>query len=397
MTSGVSPGWQGALRYMFAGVLTFVASLTIGNTPYLFFGYGISFLGLLTTGLLLNPLPAVVVVFVSTTAAMSLIALTRSAFTLVVVAFVLLRTVQVYILSRLKRRMGVAGASLMTVLIGTVTATLLGLAYYGEGAISVSMTFFESVFIFPAYVLVRVIGLGRWWSLFLGGATLFSTFGIFFSASLFWIPLSTAVSIIVLMASSFLILRGKASRIISAALLAFALLAIPASFSSDTTSFSYNMRNTFYPLYPDSLSASQWVQTNSSRSCMQGNIAGAGTVESGVWGPERLRVLNTCVTISGIVEGLAPTYGPAYDGDFIIDVRPDPQYQHMLSIGSLILRDGLMHVEVVPSQQPTLANTLSSLKPGDRVIVTGAFVIDTDHGYWSEIHPTWAISIIPSA
>jgi hypothetical protein len=324
-------------------------------------------------------------------------ALTRSAFTLVVVAFVLLRTVQAYILSRLKRRIGVAGASVMTVLIGTVIATLLGLAYYGEGAIAVTMTFFESIFIFPAYVLVRSISLRRQGSLLLGGATLLSTFGIFLSASPFWTPLPAAVSTIVFMVSSILILRGGASRIISVAVLAFALLAVPASFTSDTTSFSYNMRNTFYPLYPDSLSASQWIQTNSSASCLQGNIAGAGTVESGVWGPERLRVLNTCVTISGTVEGVAPTYGPAYDGDFIIDVRLDPQYEHMLSLGSIILRNGLMHVEVVPSQQPMLADKLSTIKPGDRVIVTGAFVIDTDHGFWSEIHPTWAISIIPSA
>jgi len=35
-----------------------------------------------------------------------------------------------------------------------------------------------------------------------------------------------------------------------------------------------------------------------------------------------------------------------------------------------------------------------NLKPGDRIMVTGVFVLDTDHGWWSEIHPAWKIEKI---
>ncbi|MDV3244312.1 MAG: hypothetical protein LYZ66_03950 [Nitrososphaerales archaeon] len=92
------------MRLAFVGILTFVTSLTIGNDPYLFFGYGISAFGMLTTGLLLDPLPATAVFFVASAAAMSLAALTRSTFTLVIVGAVLVRTIQVYFLSRFRPR-----------------------------------------------------------------------------------------------------------------------------------------------------------------------------------------------------------------------------------------------------------------------------------------------------
>src|SRR5574340_301041 len=80
---------------VFAGILTFVTSLSIGNDPYLFFGYGISALGMLTTGLLLDPVPAAAVLLIASGAAMSLTGLSHSAFTLVIVGAVLVRTLQV--------------------------------------------------------------------------------------------------------------------------------------------------------------------------------------------------------------------------------------------------------------------------------------------------------------
>ena len=66
----------------------------------------------------------------------------------------------------------------------------------------------------------------------------------------------------------------------------------------------------------------------------------------------------------------------------------------MLSLGIIVLVGGLMHVVVVPSQQGALASVLGSLKAGMTVTVTGALVLDTDHGYGSEIHPAWAITVV---
>ncbi|MDG7016466.1 MAG: hypothetical protein JRM82_03720, partial [Nitrososphaerota archaeon] len=229
-----------------------------------------------------------------------------------------------------------------------------------------------------------------------GGATLASTFGIFLSASPFWIPLATLVGVATLGGAASLTFGRGSSKRVSAAVLVFALVTVPLALASNAAAFSYNGRSAFYPLYPDSFSGSQWIQTSSSAACMQGNVAGAGTVQSGVWGPQRLRVLDTCVTVSGVVEGLTPTSGPANDNDFGIDIRLDPQYAQTLSICNIVLEGGLMHVEVVPSQQASLANTLASLRPGEKVTVTGSLVLDTDHGYGAEVHPAWMILAEPA-
>lgn len=380
--------------YLLAGALTFVTSLTIGNDPYLFFGYGISAFGMLATGLTLAPTQATVIFLVASVAAMSLTAFTHSAFTLVIVGAVLVRTLQVYILSRLKQRVGPVAASAGVVLLGTVVATLLGFAFYGGDALSTSTTWFDAVFILPAYVLARSVNERKPGSLFLGASTILLAFGLFLSAGPFLIPAATLAGIALFGVATYVLLRG-ASKKASVLLLALVLIVMPIALASSATALSYNSRGEFYPLYPDSLSSHQWTQTNSSSACMQGNIAGAGTVAAGVWGPQRLRVLDTCVTVSGVVEGLGPTSGPANDNDFGIDIKLDPQYNGLLSVGNLVLEGGLMHAEVVPSQQGALAHILSSLKPGDRVTITGSLVLDTDHGYGAEIHPVWAIALSP--
>ena len=371
--------------------MVFVTSITIGNAPFLFFGYGVSAFGMLTAGLLLDPVPAVAVFLVGSAAAMSLTALTHSAFTLVIVGAVLVRTVQVYALSKLRQRMGAFGASVSSVLLGTVLATMLGFAFYGGDASSTTMTFFDAVFILPAYILVSSVKDGRRGSLLVGGAAMVATFCIFLSASPFWIPQATLVGAVALAGAACLAFRKGVPGKLPALIIVFALLGTPLALASGAGALSYNAHNDFYPLYPASLSSSQWVQSNSSASCMQGNIAEAGTVQSGVWGPQRLRVLSTCVTVSGVVEGLSPTSGPANDNDFGIDIKVDPQYTHLLSLGNIVLEGGLLHAEVVPSQQQSLAGSLASIKPGDRITIIGSLVLDTDHGYGTEVHPVWSI------
>lgn len=381
-------------RYLLAGALTFVTSMTIGNDPYLFFGYGISAFGMLATGLMLAPAQAMTILLVASVAAMSLTAFTHSAFTLVIVGAVLVRTLQVYVLSRFKQRAGPLAASAGVVLLGTVVATLLGFAFYGGDALSTATTWFDAVYILPAYVLAMSVNERKPGSLFLGASALFATFGLFLSAGPFLIPAATLLGVVLFGGATYMFHRDVPKRV-SALLLVVVLVAMPMALAGNAAALSYNTRSAFYPLYPDSLSSSQWMQTNSSSACMQGNIAGAGTVASGVWGPQRLRVLDTCVTVSGVVEGLNPASGQANDNDFGIDIKLDPQYSGFLSVGNLVLEGGLMHAEVVPSQQGTLAHVLSSLRPGDRITVTGSLVLDTDHGYGAEIHPVWAMAVSP--
>jgi len=379
--------------YALTAVLTFVTSVTMGNAPYLFFGYGASALGMLTAGLLLDPLPATVLFFLANAAALGLVALTHSAFTLLVVGAAIVRPVQVLVLASLKKRMGALGASLGAVLLGTAVATVLGFASFGESAMSTTMTFFDATFILPSYLIAKGASGARPRGVLLAGAILVSTFGIFISANSFLIPAAAVVTVVLLLASTWAGMKSDMPRRALALIFIGSVVLVPVSLATSPLALSYATRSAFYPLYADSLAASQWMQTNSSLACMQGNIAGAGTVQNGVWGPQRLRVLNVCTTVSGVVEGLSPQFGPSNDNDFGIDIKLDQQYTQTLSIGNLVLEGGLMHAEVVPSQQPMLSSQLNSIKPGDRITVTGALVLDTDHGYGSEIHPVWAIQL----
>ena len=377
----------------FAAVLSFLTSLTVGNVPYLFFGYGASALGMLTTGLLLDPVPGTVVYIVANAAALGLVAYTHSAFTLLIVGAMLVRPIQVFALSKLRQRMGLIGASLSVVLLGTALAALLGLVFYGGQATGTPLTFFDAFFVLPAYLMAKGAARPRPQGALVAGLVLITTLGIFMSASSFLMPLGLAVSAILLAAAVWAGLSPRASNRVIALLFIAAIVLVPASFAASPTAFSRSARNAFYPLYPDSLAGSQWNQTNSSSICDQGNLAGAGTVQNGVWGPQRLRVIDTCITVSGTVEGITPQYGPSNDNDFGIDIKLDPQYAPLLSVGNLVVEGGLMHAEVVPSDQPLLAGQLHTLQPGDRVTITGALVLDTDHGYGSEIHPVWQIQI----
>jgi hypothetical protein len=392
---GLSIGRANFWRYLLAGALTFVTSLTIGNDPNLFFGYGLSGFGMLTAGLILTAPQAAVVVLIASAAGMSLMAATHSAFTLVVVGAVLVRTLQAYALSRFKEKAGPAWASLGAVLLGTVVATLLGFAFYGGAALSTTMAFFDAAFVLPAWLLAKSVNEPKPGSSLLGVATILITFWVFLSASAFLVPVSALASIVLLGFATYFTLGGRLSKKASTVLLIVVLVAMPLTLATGPAALAYNTRNAFYPLYPDSISSSQWTQTNSSLACMQGNLAGAGTIQNGVWGPSRLRVLKTCVTVTGVVQGIFQSTGPSNDNDFSIDIKLDPQYSGLLAVTNLVLDGGLMHTEVVPSMQPHLEDVLSSLKPGERVTITGALILDTDHGFGSEIHPVWAIAVIP--
>lgn len=381
--------------YAFVAVLAFITSLTVGNVPYYFFGYGLSALGMLVAGLLLDPLEGTAVYFIANTAALGLVAYTQSAFTLLVVGAMIVRPIQVFTLARLRDRMWHMGAMLSVVIEGTAVATILGLAFYGGQASGTPLTFFDAFFVLPAYLMAKALRGARPGGALLAGAVLLSTLGVFMAASAFPIPPALAASALLLSASAWVIMSHKASKRIAAMVFVTALVLVPMTLATSPLALSQDSRNAFYPLYPDSLSESQWVQTNSSSICMQGNLAGEGTIHNGVWGPQRLRVIDTCVTLSGTVVGIAPQYGPSNDNDFGIDIRLNAQYAKYLSVGSIVVGGGLMHVEVVPSQQTSLAGVLASLKPGDRVIVTGSLVLDTDHGYGAEIHPAWSIIAAP--
>jgi hypothetical protein len=104
-----------------------------------------------------------------------------------------------------------------------------------------------------------------------------------------------------------------------------------------------------------------------------------------VWGPSRLRVVSSCVTVHGVIGGSSRQS----DGDLHVAMRLDS--------------GGSVRLEVVPADQPgctpgqpvrygiCTGADVAVPAPGTAASVTGAKVIDTNDG-GVEIHPVWQIT-----
>jgi len=378
-------------------IFTFICSITLGNAPYAFAGYGLSAFALFLIGYIFSTKEAIVSYIVGLTLAASLLLYTASVFLLVAIAFVIVRSLQLLILIFLRDKKGLFSSTLIATVFGSFVATLLGIGYYGEGALTTALSFYDLIYSIPAYLAYRFIRFPSPHN-FLGIiSSILFTFLLFFSISTFFVISSFILALISFILLLFII--TKTSSIISTnqknmiITLILIILFVGYIIFFSTSSSNHALRATYYSFYPDSLSKTQWYQKKSSPECQQGNLAGDWTQKGGVYDPQRLRVMDTCVTVTGTIVGIVPTKGPATDNDYIIEVKVDPQYQYLLSIGSYWFRSGYLHVEIVPKDQTKLLSNLN-LEPGMRIKITGVWVLDTDHGWWSELHPIWSIEII---
>ena len=115
-------------------------------------------------------------------------------------------------------------------------------------------------------------------------------------------------------------------------------------------------------------------------------ICRSGNVLANVHTPQRLRVINRCLTVSGIVTEISRSD----DGDLTFRLQVDSAYTWIINSYNRSLIRGYLQVEIIPADQATVpAPTL-----GAHLSVTGAYVIDTPYG-WSEIHPVWNIVKLP--
>jgi hypothetical protein len=384
-----------------AALLAFVGALTFGNAPYLFFGYGLSAFAVFAVALTCRPgsrLGFVVGLVIGIAVDLN----AQSVFLFVGVGAVVVRLLQFFLLLRLRRRLGDLAASLVALLVGVFLAIAVGIVTFGGEGIQPAFAVFDVVYLVPAWMLARIQAarLPRIEGAGLSALVVAATLVAFASASAFLVLAPFLASLVALVLLGVLVLRKRgplplAKRTpvdrytppaVAVLLLVLFLVSGPA--------VSYSVRAIGYPLYPDSLAAQQWLQTSTAAGCRAGDLAGGRTEANGVWTPSRLRVLSTCVTVAGIVEAIAPTSGPAVDGDFSFDIRPDAGYAWTLSLGSYVLNDGNLHVEVVPSDQSAVLGHVT-LVPGAHVQVTGAWVLDTDHGWFSEVHPAWSVVLLP--
>lgn len=383
------------------GLLTFLGTLTVGNAPYPVLGYGFLSLPLFLLPYGLPRREAAVSFVAGLVLGVAVDLRAESLFAFVGIGAVFVRGIQFLLILRLKERHGFLTPVLLALLFGTVAALLTGAATYGGEGLQPAYAVLDAVYVLPAYLAVRLVTSSRARSevvfglVAVGGGTL----GIFFAASTFLLVLPLGVALGLLTLAGVLVWRGGAKPAGSARPAVMALASLIAAivlvgaFALSGPAAGDAARATLYPLYPDSLAASQWIQTSSAAGCRQGNLVGGGTQANGLYGHERLRVLSTCVTVRGVIKALEPTSGPAVDGDFSFDLALDPGYGGLLSLGSYVFLSGLMHVEIVPSDQPTvLANV--TLTPGSHVQVTGPWVLDTDHGWFSEIHPAWSVVLL---
>jgi hypothetical protein len=136
---------------------------------------------------------------------------------------------------------------------------------------------------------------------------------------------------------------------------------------------------------------------------------------AGVYVPSRLQVEKTCLTVTGTVECV--TREP--DGDVHILVQLARRYRGILTPANAAQHCAgtrgsgrLLVVEIIPQhgRLPFLDNTAdrggfatpAAPRTGDRIRVTGPYVLDTNALHdliypgvknWAEIHPAWNITI----
>ena len=109
-----------------------------------------------------------------------------------------------------------------------------------------------------------------------------------------------------------------------------------------------------------------------------------------VYGKNRLKVIEQCTSIEGRVVSLHQSK----DGDLHIALDPDPK--SVLNLLNAIHAHGTLVVESVCDHPPEGEEAMHAcagfhsqiIAPalGDRVRVTGTYVVDRDNG-WTEIHP----------
>jgi hypothetical protein len=107
-------------------------------------------------------------------------------------------------------------------------------------------------------------------------------------------------------------------------------------------------------------------------------------VLSGVYHPERLRVLSPCRIAAGTVARVHREP----DGDVHIDVALHAGYSTLVNEVNQSAQGGSLLVEFMPRD----GGRLPEPSVGDQIRLTGAWVDDTDHG-WNELHPVWSVQI----
>ena len=117
-----------------------------------------------------------------------------------------------------------------------------------------------------------------------------------------------------------------------------------------------------------------------------------------VYNPKRLQIIDKCIAVTGIIEESSVNE----DGDQHMLLKLDKGHENLLTQKNIKRKAGRLVIEAVcinKAEVRKVGNTCAGYinkvhipKVGDRVKVTGSYVIDTHNG-WGEIHPVSKIEV----
>ena len=128
-----------------------------------------------------------------------------------------------------------------------------------------------------------------------------------------------------------------------------------------------------------------------------------------VYHPQRLKVLQACVQVSGtIVDATKGVHKNGLrheaDGDTHGWLKVDPQFTSFLDAGNKSNEGGNLVFEVVCMYSVRQADAKAACKGykstikvppvGAHVVITGVLVQDQEHAQWNEIHPVTSITVV---
>lgn len=114
-----------------------------------------------------------------------------------------------------------------------------------------------------------------------------------------------------------------------------------------------------------------------------------------VYHPDRLQVIHSCMTVRGRVD--AVRHEPDGDLHILLATRPalvnsaNVTYEHGDLVLEEICQGPVTQADAIDACQGVPHN-LTVPSTGDRVRVTGSYVLDADHG-WMEIHPVTRLTV----
>ena len=140
---------------------------------------------------------------------------------------------------------------------------------------------------------------------------------------------------------------------------------------------------------------------NSQRSASiqaQSNCRDPDSINTHVYSPDRLIVQKDCLIVSGTVDSVIQEA----DGDYHVRLALDAPYQNLTNSRNEEAQYGYLILEIIcanPISQPDAVeacndytNHIPVPNEGQHVVVTGPYVLDSDHG-WMEIHPVYSLTV----